>query len=70
MNAMMKLSGVVHSSGNRTLLKAALLERAIAGLLVDSFAYIDEANPIAECMVASTRQQVQLLTKQLSDSSD
>lgn len=64
----MKLPEVGHSPGNRTLLKAALLERAIAGLLVDSFAYIDEANPLAEEMVTSTRRQVQLLTEQLFDS--
>lgn len=41
-----------------TLIRAALLERAIAGLLLDSFAYIDEDNPLSEYLVESTRDQV------------
>ncbi len=50
---------------NHHLLKAALLERAIAGLLVDSMAYIDEENPVAGYMVESTRKQVRLLIREL-----
>lgn len=44
-----------------TLIRAALLERAIAGLLLDSFAYIDEASPLSEYLVESTRDQVKKL---------
>lgn len=41
------------------LLKAALLERAAAGLLVDAHAYIDEDHPLAETMVEMARENVQ-----------
>jgi hypothetical protein len=47
------------------LLKAALLERAVAGLLVDSLAYIDENNPVAKYLVDSTREQVRKFYSEL-----
>lgn len=46
-------------------LTAALLERAVAGLAVDSMAYIDEQNPVAEYMVVSTRNEVTRLINRL-----
>ena len=48
------------------LITAALLERAVAGLLIDAFAYIDQEAPLAEYMAVSTRRQVLELTDQLS----
>lgn len=49
------------------LLNAALLERAVAGLLIDSVAYIDEANPHAEHMVVATRAEVERLIGELEN---
>ncbi len=49
----------------KRLILAALLERAISGLLLDSFCYIDEKNPVAEYLVTSTRHQVKHLMSQL-----
>jgi hypothetical protein len=43
---------------SKNLINAALLEMAVAGLLLDSFAYIDANNPVAEYMISSTREQV------------
>jgi len=54
------------SRDNKMLVKAALLERALAGLLVDAFAYIEEANPVAEYMVVSTRKEVKRLIEELN----
>jgi len=48
------------------LINAVLLERALAGLLVDAFAYIEETNPIAEYMVISTREEARRLTEELN----
>ncbi len=61
------LSRVKKSSKNKKLLKAALLERAVAGILVDSIAYIDESKPIAGYMVSSTRKQLKKLLSELSE---
>jgi hypothetical protein len=47
------------------LITAALLERAIAGLLIDAVAYIDQEFSIAQHLVDSTRQQVQTLSQKL-----
>jgi len=49
----------------RKLLTAALLERAVAGLLVDSVAYIDEDNPVAKYLVQATRKEVVRLIEEL-----
>ena len=61
------LPRVKKSSKNKRLLKAAFLERAIGGLLVDSIAYIDESKPIAGYMVSSTRKQLKKLLSELSE---
>jgi hypothetical protein len=41
--------------------KIALLERALAGLVIDAFAYIDPKNPAASLLVESTRDQIKHL---------
>jgi hypothetical protein len=56
---------IANKKRNKVLVKAALLERAIAGLLVDAFAYIDKENPAAEWLVAFTRKNVKQLTEEL-----
>lgn len=58
----------VDSEREKILLNAALLERAIAGLLIDSHAYIDEKQAIAKHMVDGTRAEVIRLTQILEDS--
>jgi len=55
----------VKNDRQRILLNAALLERAVAGLLVDSLAYIGETNPVAEHMVSATRAEVKRLLIEL-----
>jgi len=60
------LSLIRSSKNNRMLINAVLLERALAGLLVDAFAYIEETNPIAEYMVISTREEARRLTEELN----
>jgi hypothetical protein len=50
---------------NLKLVKAALLERAVAGLIIDSF-LIDPKKPIAEYLTQSTRDQVEKLLEELS----
>lgn len=45
--------------------KIALLERATAGLILDSFAYLDPKNPISLDLVESTRDQVKSLISEL-----
>lgn len=54
------------SAAQKKLLGAALLERAVAGLLVDGFSYIEEKNPIAEYLIDSTRTEVKRLIQALS----
>lgn len=53
------------SPKNKKLLKAALLERAIAGLIIDSF-LVDPKKPIAEYLTQSTREQIEKLSRELS----
>lgn len=48
------------------LITAALLERAMAGLVLDGLVYIDEKNALASYMVESTREEVIKLTEELS----
>ncbi|HAP37733.1 TPA: hypothetical protein DIC29_03910 [Candidatus Shapirobacteria bacterium] len=55
----------IYKLGDRKLIGAALLERAIAGLLLDSFAYIDSNNPVAGYLVEATRAEVKRLIKEL-----
>lgn len=50
----------------KRLLKAALLERAAAGLLIDSF-LVDKEKPIARYLTESTRQEVIRLTQEISN---
>ena len=45
--------------------RVALLERAVAGLMIDAFAYIDPKNPAALPLIQSTRDQVRLLIDKL-----
>ena len=56
---------LIQTPEQRKLLTAALLERAVAGLLVDSVAYIDEDNPVAEYLVQATRKEVVRLIEEL-----
>jgi len=50
-------------TSDEKLFKAALLERAVAGLLNDAFAYTDAEQPLMKILVKQTRQQVKELTK-------
>lgn len=59
---------VAASKRNIKLLKAALLERAIAGLVLDSF-LVDPKRPIAKYLTDSTRKEVKKLMKTLKQSS-
>ncbi len=47
------------------LIKAALLERAIAGLLVDGLAYLDEEKEITAYLIEATRRQVEKIISEL-----
>jgi len=55
----------IYKLGERRLINAALLERAMAGLLLDSFAYIEETNIVAKYLVEATRAEVKRLIKEL-----
>ncbi len=59
------LPRVRKSAENLRLLKAALLERAVAGLIIDNF-LADPKRPIAEYLTQSTREQVKKLIGELS----
>lgn len=59
------LPTVKESRENSELLKAALLERAISGLILDSF-LVNKDKPIAKYMTDSTREQVQKWMQELS----
>ncbi len=48
------------------LVNGVLLERAIAGLLVDGHAYLDETKPITAHLITETRNQLVSLMKSLS----
>lgn len=62
LNQIHELAGDDHEL---VLIKAALLERAVAGLLVDSLAYLDEKAEMTAYLVATTRQQVKRLIGEL-----
>jgi hypothetical protein len=55
---------VKDNAANSRLVKAALLERAIAGLIIDGF-LPDEHKPISNYLMESTREQVHILLKDL-----
>lgn len=50
---------------SKQLIKTALLERAVAGLIIDNF-LVDQKKPIAEYLTKSTREQVRKLLGELS----
>lgn len=60
-----ELSQLAETETEQKLLHAALLERAVAGLLIDAFAYIDERNSLAGYMVETTREEVERLMKEI-----
>lgn len=43
--------------------KVALLERSLAGLIIDAFAYIDPKNKVAALLIESTRDQIKQLLR-------
>jgi hypothetical protein len=62
--ALVNLPSVKNNSKNKRLLDAALLERAVAGLVVDSL-LVDRGKPIAGYLVNSTRKEVERLCVRL-----
>lgn len=65
LSELLNLPWVKKSPKNLKLAKAALLERAIAGLIIDSF-LVDKEKPIAKYLTDSTRNQVKMLLVELS----
>lgn len=65
LSEILNLPWVRRSPKNKKLVKAALLERAIAGLIIDSF-LVDPKKPIAEYLSQSTRNQVKNLLEKLT----
>ncbi|HUS60001.1 MAG TPA: hypothetical protein VMX76_01305 [Nevskiaceae bacterium] len=63
--ALFNLTRVEKSPTNTRLLKTALLERAVAGFLLDSF-LVDPNQPIARYLTESTRNQAKKLFEELS----
>jgi len=64
LSVLFNLPGVKNSSEKQRLIKAALLERAVAGLIIDSF-LIDQKRSMAEYLTQSTRNQVKNLLEEL-----
>ena len=64
-SVLLDLPWVKESPQNLRLAKAALLERAVAGLIIDSF-LVDKNKPIAKYLTSSTRNQVKKLISELS----
>lgn len=65
LSQLLDLPWVRESLQNLRLAKAALLERATAGLIIDSF-LVDKNRPIAKYLVDSTRGQVKKLVSELT----
>jgi hypothetical protein len=65
LSQLFNLPRVKKSSKNLKLFKAALLERAVAGLIIDSF-LVDNKKSIAGYLTQATRNQVKKLIKELS----
>jgi hypothetical protein len=65
LSQLFSLPSVKKSSKNLKLFKAALLERAVAGLIIDSF-LVDNKKSIAAYLTQATRNQVKKLIKELS----
>lgn len=65
LSEILNLPWVKRSPKNKRLVRAALLERAIAGLIIDSF-LVDPKKPIAEYLTQSTRNQIKILSAELS----
>lgn len=65
LSELFNLPRVRKSSKNLRLAKAALLERAVTGMIIDNF-LVDPKRPIAEYLTQSTREQVRKLTGELS----
>ncbi|MBU3956920.1 hypothetical protein KKI19_01380 [Patescibacteria group bacterium] len=65
LSELFNLPWVKKSPKNKRLAKAALLERAIAGLIIDSF-LVDQKRSIAKYLTESTRNQVKTLLAELS----
>jgi len=59
------LPGVRNSEESKKLLKAALLERAVSGLIIDSF-LMDKNKPIVKYLNSPLREQVIQLTKEIA----
>ncbi len=64
LSQLLDLPWVRESPHNLRLAKAALLERAIAGLIIDSF-LVDKNKPIAKYLTDSTRNQIKKLVSEL-----
>ena len=65
LSSITSLPEMVSSAANGKLLRAALLERAMAGLAIDGF-LMDQQQPISEYLFNSTRDQVRQLSRELS----
>jgi len=63
--ALTKTAEEINPQKGKIFLSAALLERAIAGLLIDGHAYLDENDPITKHLIEKTRQQLISLTQEL-----
>lgn len=64
MEEFFSLPMVKESDANAKLLKAALLERATAGLIIDSF-LTNRENSISKYLIEATREQVKKLIEEL-----
>jgi len=65
LNQILNLPQINQQKNGQTLIKAALLERAIAGLVIDGL-LMDKEKPISDYIHQSTRDQVRKLTNSLN----
>lgn len=59
---MLKVAKEIDSENHEKLFTTALLERAVAGLMIDTHAYLDETKPITRYLVEQQRQEVKDLS--------
>lgn len=60
-----KVTGAIESKDIRTLVDAALLERAVSGFIIDSF-LCDQNKPISKYLYESTKKETRRLIEELS----
>jgi hypothetical protein len=62
-----KIEGLrlVENDDDQKMLKAALLERMVACLLIDGIVFVNESSPVANHLLESTRVEIERLVKEL-----